>query len=483
MRIADRIEFKLTLIFVMLTTAVVATVGAMRYLSSENDMERALGESVNRALHRLEIGAPALLWNFDAAQLDILLAAEMGDPTITGILVRNVKGELLAGRVQASDGSSVQANGDGVPPGAKSTRALNFTEANKSTAVGTVELFVSHAGIDAALRKELQLVIVQVFVLDAVLVTALVVSLRVVVLRSLGTVRSALGEIASGEADLTRRLQVHRRDEVGEVARNFNVFVERLQGVVRQIRESTQSLGQATHEIASGNMDLSTRTEQQACSLEQTAASMERLSKTAEFNSNNATQASLLAALASDVAEQGGAVVQQVIDTMNAIQASSKKIADIISVIDVIAFQTNVLALNAAVEAARAGERGRGFAVVASEVRSLAGRSAEAAKEIKSLIGDSVAKVQSGSHLVQQAGETMTEIVERVNGMRTVTEEILGSSKEQLHGFNQVSSAIRDLDSFTQQNAALVEQAAAASASLSSQANNLVAAVSVFRVD
>lgn len=252
---------------------------------------------------------------------------------------------------------------------------------------------------------------------------------------------------------------------------------------VSEVRTGTDAMATASGQIASGNQDLSSRTEQQASSLEETASSMEELTSTVKQNADNARQANVLAVSASEVAVKGGAVVSQVVDTMSSINASSKKIVDIIGVIDGIAFQTNILALNAAVEAARAGEQGRGFAVVASEVRSLAQRSASAAKEIKTLIGDSVDKVNIGTSLVDQAGSTMNEIVESIKRVTDIMGEITAASQEQTSGIEQINQAIMQMDNVTQQNAALVEEAAAAAESLQDQAGNLTQVVSVFKLD
>ena len=289
--------------------------------------------------------------------------------------------------------------------------------------------------------------------------------------------------ISVGDADLTRRLSISRQDEIGEVARLFNVFVERLQIVIRQIRESTTGLDHVIHEIANGNMDLSTRTERQANSLAQTSASMDELTSTVRRNVENAAKANQMAAEASAVASKGGNVVEEVIGTMGSISASSRKVVDIIAVIDGIAFQTNILALNAAVEAARAGEQGRGFAVVASEVRALAGRSAEAAREIKTLISDSVEKIELGSELVNQAGVTMNEIVSSVQRVTGIMGDILQASQSQMQGISHVTETIREMDVSTQQNAALVEEAAAAANSMRDQSTTLTQVVSAFRVD
>ncbi len=273
-----------------------------------------------------------------------------------------------------------------------------------------------------------------------------------------------------------------RQDEVGDLMRALMQMQSSLVTVVTSVRHGSEGVATASAEIASGNHDLSSRTESQASALEQTAASMEELSSTVHQNADNARQANQLAMSASSVAIKGGEVVGQVVETMKGINDASRKISDIISVIDGIAFQTNILALNAAVEAARAGEQGRGFAVVASEVRSLAGRSAEAAKEIKALISTSVERVEQGTVLVDQAGVTMQEVVSSIRRVTDIMGEISAASQEQSLGVAQVGEAITSLDRTTQQNAALVEQMAAAASSLNSQAGELVQAVSVFKL-
>jgi methyl-accepting chemotaxis protein len=303
-------------------------------------------------------------------------------------------------------------------------------------------------------------------------------------IRSIRTPLLQANDLAAriAQGDLSQQMDLTRGDEFGDLMKSLAAMNESLGRMVSQVRRSTDSIATASAEIATGNNDLAQRTEQTSSNLQATASSMDHLTSNVQQSADNARQASSLAARASSVAEKGGTVVEQVVSTMQEINTSSQKIADIIGVIDGIAFQTNILALNAAVEAARAGEQGRGFAVVATEVRSLAGRSAEAAKEIKNLIGTSVEKVESGARLVADAGSTMRDIVESVQRVTAVIGEITGAATEQSSGIAQVNQAIGNLDQMTQQNAALVEESAAAAQSLREQADRMKEAVAVFKV-
>lgn len=288
---------------------------------------------------------------------------------------------------------------------------------------------------------------------------------------------------AVAQGDLTHELASDSKDEIGRLLRALQIMIENLHRIVARVRVGTDTIDTASKEVARGNMDLSSRTEQQASSLEETASAMEQLTAAVKQNAENAQQANTLARSASAIATQGGVAVEQVVSTMNSINSSSQKIVEIISVIDGIAFQTNILALNAAVEAARAGEHGRGFAVVASEVRSLAQRSAVAAKEIKSLIDDSVMQVGSGSQIVVQAGQTINEVVTSIKHVTDIVGDISASSHEQSRDIEQINLAITEMDQVTQQNAALVEQSAAAAQTMQSQASRLTDVMAAFKLN
>jgi methyl-accepting chemotaxis protein len=345
---------------------------------------------------------------------------------------------------------------------------------------GLVEVTVPLGELDADLGGAIRGVGGLIVFGVVALVAVILLLARVFLVRPLQQASATMKQLADG--DLSVRPDGGGGDEVGELLSAMRELADRLSSTIARVRSGVDSVAIASREIAQGNQDLSSRTEQQASSLQQTAASMEQMTGTVRHNADTASQASQLASAASEVAGRGGTVVAQVVSRMGEISAASRKIEEIITVIDGIAFQTNILALNAAVEAARAGEQGRGFAVVAGEVRNLAQRSAQAAREIKGLIADSVAKVESGGKLVDEAGQTMGEIVAQVKRVTDLIGEITSATLEQSSGIGQVNQAVTQLDQMTQQNAALVEQSAAAAQSLKDQADRLAQAVAMFKV-
>jgi methyl-accepting chemotaxis protein len=380
----------------------------------------------------------------------------------------------------AIDMGSVDAN-----TGVVSMMSADQTYGEASNALDAAARFIGEYAqqrIDAIESHAQRSFVVMIIATLLAIAVSMAVGVRVARRTRQDVVEAAAAAQALGQGDLTVRFDARSGDEVGDLMRALATMRDAIGRVIRDVRSGVDSVSTASAEIAQGNADLSSRTEQQASNLQQTAASMEQMTSNVRQNSDAARQASQVAAGASEVAEKGGAVVSQVVSTMDEITASSKKITDIISVIDGIAFQTNILALNAAVEAARAGDQGRGFAVVAGEVRSLAQRCAQAAREIKTLIGDSVGKVEAGCRLVNDAGSTMQDIVSQVKRVTDLIGEITSATMEQSNGIGQVNKAVTQLDQMTQQNAALVEQSAAAAQSLREQAHKLAQAVTVFRL-
>ncbi|RWR03871.1 chemotaxis protein [[Pantoea] beijingensis] len=375
---------------------------------------------------------------------------------------------MAAGDMKGFTGTGIQGHQDG------------FERAYANWLNTTGELFAAGSQQNqTSWQRAIWSMGITLFILLSIIVLVWI-GMHHILLRPLKNTMHHIRHIANG--DLTQPIEVHGHNEMGQLASSLHDMQQALVKTVSDVRDGSDAIYTGASEISAGNNDLSSRTEQQAASLEETAASMEQLTATVKQNAENARQASQLALTASDTALKGGKVVDGVVKTMSDIANSSQKIADIISVIDGIAFQTNILALNAAVEAARAGEQGRGFAVVAGEVRNLAQRSAQAAKEIKALIEDSVSRVDTGSVLVESAGETMNEIVSAVTRVTDIMGEIASASDEQSRGIDQVGLAVTEMDRVTQQNASLVEQSAAAAAALEEQASRLTQSVAVFRI-
>ena len=490
---------------------VVAAVFWMSSLRIQDDLERLRGVELKAAaeidrtetefygLHASVYRAIALIGNFDAKAIEAERARVRGK--VAEMEQRLAEGLELEKRAGREGVQFTQARAAVQKYGKLADLAIDLASVDPNTGVAALqsaesEFKVAEKALDAAvaqtgkrvddLATSIQASTVRMRWISVIVAAiALVGSLLLARMFALGIVRrlqmavDVSDAVAEGRLDVT--VDVQGNDEVAQLLGSLKRTVERLGSTIDQIRLGTDSIRVASGEISVGNADLSSRTEEQATSLQQTAASMEQMTSTVRQNSDAARQANQLANSASEVAAKGGAVVGEVVTTMGEIAAQSKKISDIIGVIDGIAFQTNILALNAAVEAARAGEQGRGFAVVAAEVRSLAQRSAQAAREIKSLISTSVERVETGSRLVNDAGQTMGDIVSQVRRVTDLIGEITAATTEQGAGIGQINQAVSQLDQMTQQNAALVEQSAAAAESLKQQAVRLAEAVAVFR--
>lgn len=465
---------------VLIISTLLMGFGALNYLRIQNSLESVLQHEVEAFERRMATNLPTAMWNFDKPQVEATLMAEMSTNFITGIVVRDGE-KTVAGVVRQADGKVKQEVR--VPAFDLSKEfPIIYTDRGKPNQVGTLTVYISNTHIKAALRAEMVRLVWLTVLLNVIVMVAMSAILSGVVLNPLLRLGQAFEDISQGQADLTKRLPNASTRELNMVVQGFNSFMDQIEHIIAQVSHSIGAIATASQGIAQGSTELAIRTESEAGSIEQTSAAMEEIADMVRKTAESAQAANALASNAAQVASEGGQVVQKVVSTMGAIHQSSTKIVDIIDVIDGIAFQTNILALNAAVEAARSGEQGRGFAVVANEVRTLAGRTSKAAKEIKELIESSVVNVEAGAKLVDAAGSTMVDVVSSVNQVSSVMAEMQLASESQTEGINQIHVAIRQMDQNTQQNAVLVEEAATAASSMQYQADSLAEAIRVFRL-
>ncbi len=465
----DTINKKILLPMLLLVTMLIGALGGVLVGQQHRELTSMMESKSDSVTTMLATIAAPYLNNYDFTALE-------------GFVKETVKDKDVAfAEYYDTDAKSLTSNAMKAPA---DTSQLKVYERNilgtDGKILGEVKVGYKTSALDRMLRSSISIVLESLVVVLGLISLGLTLIVRTVT-SPLKRAITIARHVADG--NLTQRIEVNSQDEAGQLLRALQDMNESLANIVGDVRNFSDSIITSSQQIAAGNRDLSQRTSEQAANLEETASSMEELTSTVRQNAENARQANLLAANASDVAVKGGQVVSEVVQTMASISVSSKKIMDIISVIEGIAFQTNILALNAAVEAARAGEQGRGFAVVAAEVRNLAQRSAAAAKEIAALIGDSVDKVDIGAKQVDQAGATMNEIVTAVKRVTDIMAEIAAASNEQSAGIEQVNQAITQMDEVTQQNAALVEEAEAAAEAMQEQAGRLSEAVSVFKLE
>ncbi len=479
---AGKVSVRLNVWLVTIVTVLVAGFGLVDHILQRRAQEAHLQQQLEAVQARLSVGLPAAVWNYDQEQVGKILHAEMSAPMLDAIVVRSGD-KLVDGARRLPDGKiTVLDPKDMVASTEQHSFELSLAEGQKTSTVGVVSLHFNRNAIDKALREQLTLLLLQAVVLAVAIVAAASVLFSRLVLRPLRALDEALADIAEGDADLSRRLPLPNGLEFRRVAQNFNAFIDRLHELVTLVQGHAASCADAIDRIAQANRDLSRRTDAQARSLRDTAAAVEELSSSIAQNTRSTEVADGLTQDSGELVSSGGAAMAEVVTTMEQLNQHSHRMSDIVGVIDGIAFQTNILALNAAVEAAGAGENGRGFAVVAAEVRTLAQRSAEAAREIRQLIAESIERVEQGSQRVGRAGESMAAIVSSMRQMSEVLSHISAASHQQEQGIQQVNAAIAAIDKATQDNGRFVEQTAGTTRDVTVQAHELVSLVGAFSV-
>jgi methyl-accepting chemotaxis protein len=474
------VTFRLNLLLMLVITTLLGVSAASEYLRARAQRLADVDRQVSAALDRTAKSLPSAVWNFDTPQIQQIIAAEMAAPFVAGVDVAN-GGKVLAA-VSRDAGGKLQLE----PPQrrAEQVRSIDLKYLDNGIPVdaGTVSIHVTFDNTRRALLADLQWTLVRAAGLIVVLAACVWLALRRLIFAPMGIVRGAIGNIAQGEADLTQRLPPSSYTEFNGVTEGFNGFSERLHGVVHQVRASAETVAHGSGEIAQGIQDLSGRTEVQSHSLQRLVNSMAELSQTVQHSAATAAQASQMASSTEALVVQGQSLMSEVDSGMLAVNERSRQIANIINVIDSIAFQTNMLALNAAVESARAGEQGRGFAVVAAEVRELAQRSTTAAKEIKALISDSVGMTETACKHVERAGQAMQQIVTAAKSVAATIAEISSVSDDQAAKLSEISRAIGAIEHATQSNSALVEEGSAAALLLRDQARALLQIADTFKL-